>query len=346
MRFIHNILNSRKIFTLKKILSVFLISLFWVLQGCGNAVNLANPYDVFNTSAAYGMGKAHSLSSLSGYSDNIAVIESDIDNDAVYSDLAEAALIVNTSTNTALYSQNAFEQLYPASTTKIMTAYLVLNNCEDLSQITTVSSTALDLEQGSSVCGLSLGDKISIQDLLYGMMLESGNDAANVLAEYVSGSISDFAALMSETALKLGATGTHFTNANGLTDEDHYTTCYDLYLIFNAAINTEGFDDIISTSSYNASYSDINGSAITAEWTSTDRYITGSAASPEGVYVLGGKTGTTSAAGSCLVLLSKNDSGERFISVVLKSNTHDDLYSMMNQLLSLEYVFIPPVSFL
>lgn len=91
----------------------------------------------------------------------------------------------------------------------------------------------------SSKCGLAAGDVLTVRDLLYGLLLVSGNDAANVLAEYYSGSIDKFAEEMNREAKALGATQSHFVNANGLPDDDHYTTIYDMYLIFQAAIQTQ-----------------------------------------------------------------------------------------------------------
>ncbi|MEI3340415.1 MAG: serine hydrolase [Eubacterium sp.] len=134
-----------------------------------------------------------------------------------------------------------YEKRYPASTTKILTAYLALKYGK-LDDTLTVSQDAIyTLMAGSSICGLKPGDKITLEDALYGLMLCSGNDAANVIAEYISGSTEKFADLMNEEAKALGATQSHFVNAHGLPDEDHYTTAYDLYLIFNAAIKNEDF---------------------------------------------------------------------------------------------------------
>nr|MCR4841776.1 D-alanyl-D-alanine carboxypeptidase [Eubacterium sp.] len=162
------------------------------------------------------------------------------------------------------------------------------------------------------------------------------NDAAVALAEYVSGSVSAFAELMNQTATSMGATNSHFVNPNGLTDPDHYTTVYDLYLIFHAALKNQDFYDLITTTEYTAEYHDASGAAVTNSWHSTCRYLSGSTTAPDGVTVLGGKTGTTTAAGSCLVLLSQNSDGDSFISVVLASQTRDNLYILMNQLLSIE----------
>ncbi len=199
----------------------------------------------------------------------------------------------------------------------------------------TVSEDALDaLDAASSVCGLSAGDRIRLEDLLYGLMLASGNDAANVIAEYISGCTEAFADLMNETAAALGATGSHFVNAHGLPDEEHYTTAYDLYLLFNEAVKNDKFLTIISAKSHTASYTDGSGNAVSKTWTNTNGYLAGTYATPDGVSVVGGKTGTTADAGYCLVLYSENAAGNPVISVVLKGNSRSDLYKIMTQILT------------
>lgn len=109
---------------------------------------------------------------------------------------------------------------------------------------------------GSSICGLKPGDQLTLDQALYGLMLCSGNDAANVIAEYISGSTDKFAELMNKEAQALGATQSHFVNPHGLPDDNHYTTAYDLYLIFNAAIKDDRFVNYISTKKYTTSYTD------------------------------------------------------------------------------------------
>ena len=324
--------------TNKKWLSVIVLLCCTVLLcGCGSKVSLSNAYTVYATSASYGLGTDNTTSLLKSFTDHLAVIDGDtIENDAVDASLSEASLIVNLDTNEVASAKNIYEQLYPASTTKILTAYLVLENCDNLDDTLTVSENALNLESGSSVCGFQVGDVVTVRDALYGMMLCSGNEAAVALAEYISGDVDSFATLMNETATKLGATNSHFVNPNGLTDEDHYTTVYDLYIIFQAALENSNFYDIVTATSYTANYTDASGEAVTKEWTSTNRYIAGTETAPDGVTVLGGKTGTTTAAGSCLVLLSENSSGTPFISVVLAAETRDNLYVLMNELLATE----------
>ncbi len=304
------------------------------LGGCGS--NLKNEYDVLNTSSSFGLGENAYLGFAQAFSSDLAVIEDNIYNTAVDDSLSEAALIVCLDDNTVNFSKNCYEQLYPASTTKILTASIVVETCDNLDDTFTISENALDLEYGSSVCGFNAGDTVSVRDALYGLILRSGNEAAIALAEYTSGSVDAFAELMNEKANYTGATLSHFVNPNGLTNEEHYTSAYDLYMIFKNALENEDFYTIITADSYTAEYTDASGSAVNAQWTTTNGYLSGSYSAPDGVTVLGGKTGTTSAAGSCLVLLSESASGKRYISVVLNAASHSDLYTQMTQLLETE----------
>mgnify|MGYP000557905175 FL=1 len=224
--------------------------------------------------------------------------------------------------------------MYPASTTKILTAYLALKY-GNLDDVLTVSSDAVNtLMSGSSICGLKPGDQLTLDQALYGLMLCSGNDAANVIAEYISGSTDKFAELMNKEAQALGATSSHFVNPHGLPDDNHYTTAYDLYLIFNAAIKDDRFVNYISTKKYTTSYTDASGAQVDQVWVNTNGYLKGTYDMPENVTVIGGKTGTTEAAGSCLVLYSENQDKKPYISIVLKGNSKKELYTLMTELLT------------
>jgi D-alanyl-D-alanine carboxypeptidase (penicillin-binding protein 5/6) len=254
--------------------------------------------------------------------------------DDVDADFAESAAVFSIDDQEITYAQNIYEKRYPASTTKILTAYLALKY-GDLNDTITVSEDAINsLPSGSSTCGLQIGDQITLDQLLYGLMLRSGNDAANVIAEYISGSSEAFAELMNQEAISMGATHSHFVNPHGFHDEEHYTTAYDLYLIFNTAITDERFVNYISTKSYQASYLNASGEAVDVLWQNTNGYLKGSYEAPENVVVVGGKTGTTNAAGSCLVLYSLNQDQKPVISIVLKSDSSDHLYTLMTEMLA------------
>ena len=157
---------------------------------------------------------------------------------------ARAAGVLSLDGGTALYQQALTERMNPASTTKVMTAIVALKY-GNLSDLVTVPEEAVITESGSSMAGVVPGDQMSLEDLLYGLMIPSGNDAANAIAVHVGGSIEGFVSMMNQEAARLGATGTHFVNANGLTDPDHYTTAYDLYLMFHEALS---YDCLLYTS--------------------------------------------------------------------------------------------------
>ncbi|MBQ4000548.1 MAG: D-alanyl-D-alanine carboxypeptidase [Oscillospiraceae bacterium] len=268
------------------------------------------------------------------FADGLCVTDSDVDADAIFISATEGALFDINSEN-VVYAKNIFEQRSPASITKIMTALVALKyaNPDDM---VTVTQSAFDIEEASSVCELHLGDRLTLKQLLYGLLIASGNDAAQMIAEYVGGgSISTFVDMMNKEALALGATHTHFMNPHGLTQNDHYTCAYDIYLMLNAAMKYDLFMDIIQRKNYYAEYTDSDGDAYAMTWETTDHYLSGEAAVPGNVIIYGGKTGTTDDAGACLALISKDLYGNPYISVIMHSETKEGLYTEMNQILSL-----------
>lgn len=310
-----------------------LLTASFLLSGCGENTVLENAYDVYNTTSAYEMDASVQEHTVSYFADNLCVAGTDnVLSESVSDGISEAAGLFDTANHEVKFAKNIHERLYPASTTKILTAYIALKY-GDLASTATVTEEELQLEEGSTTCGLSAGDVISLQELLYGLMLCSGNDAANVIADMISGSTEEFANLMNQEALALGATNSHFVNANGLHNEEHYTTVYDMYLIFNAAVQDERFLSLINTQNYTANFTNSAGEAITKEWSTTNKYLKGEEFVPEGVNVIGGKTGTTNDAGYCLVLYSKKGDEIPYISIVFKADSRDNLYHQMTELL-------------
>jgi D-alanyl-D-alanine carboxypeptidase (penicillin-binding protein 5/6) len=300
------------------------------MSGCGSQVAIENPYSVY--SSKLNTYDANALKS-SFYASDLCVTDGiDIGTEKTDSQVAEGAGLFNLTTGEITYSQNIFEKLYPASTTKILTAYIIIRDCS-LSDMVTVSENAVDQPSDSSVCNLKSGDVISVKNLLYGLLLASGNDAAVALAEYHSGSVDAFVEEMNTTAKELGATGSSFMNPNGLPDENHYTTVYDMYLIFKEAVKQNDFLSIIGTEEITVNYLSKNGDAVEKTWTNTNRYMNGKVTVPDGFTVLGGKTGTTNAAGYCLVLYSEKDNGDKFVSIVFKADGRSNLYLLMNEIL-------------
>ena len=164
-------------------------------------------------------------------------------------------------------------------------------------------------------------------------MLPSGNDAGAAIAVHMAGSIEKFADMMNEEARSLGATGTHFVNPHGLNDPEHYTTAYDLYLIFNEALKQPYFRQVIGTTAYTAQYTDADGNPVTQTWKGGNWYMTGERETPEGLTVLGGKTGTTNAAGYCLIMAVQDEAQKEYVSVVMKAGSRPDLYANMTQII-------------
>lgn len=250
---------------------------------------------------------------------------------------ASSVLLVNATKNKVVYAKNIYEKLYPASVTKIVTALVALKygNPDD---IVTISYEASHItEYGAKLCGFNEGDKIKFEKLLYALMVYSGNDAGIAIAEHISGSTGKFAELMNKEMEELGAVGSHFTNPHGLHDDNHYTTAYDLYLVFNKLVSDyPKFTDIINKGSVKVKYKDASGQKKEMDFTSTVKYKINTETAPDGVVVTGGKTGTTQMAGSNLVLYSTGADGDNYISAVMHASDAYSLYDQMNYLLSME----------
>jgi D-alanyl-D-alanine carboxypeptidase (penicillin-binding protein 5/6) len=234
-----------------------------------------------------------------------------------------------------LYGCNLLEQMEPASLTKGNDSALVALQNTPTDQMLTATDAVNITESGAQLAGIRAGDKMTLDQALHILLINSANDAAVMIAENVGGSVDGFTKMMNDEAKKLGATGCHFVNANGLTESDHYVTAYDLYLIFNAATQFELFNQIIAMPEYSTEYYDGQGKAVSLSVKSTDLYVKGSVDAPDNITIIGGKTGTTDAAGHCLILYVKDAPGNPYIAVILNAPTRDDLYKQMNELLSL-----------
>lgn len=323
----------------KRIIYLFFAVCCLTAGGCGEKneeVTFQNAYQIYQTSQKYQLVSVDDTSLHNTYpffGEEYCVSDGEaLGTDQTDSQVAQAAGVFNLETKDVTYCQNIYGRIYPASTTKILTAYIALKY-GDLDSIFQVSANAVDQERDSSVCDLKEGDSLSLRQLLYGLMMRSGNDAAIVIAEGISGSVEEFAKLMNQEAKALGALDSHFVNPNGLHDEEHYTTVYDMYLFFQAAIQMPEFVDLITKKEYTAQYIDVNGNPVEQVWNSTNKYLMGLEDAPGGITVIGGKTGTTNAAGYCLVLLSENKTGQQIISIVMKADCRNNLYYYMNQLL-------------
>ena len=231
---------------------------------------------------------------------------------------AETAVLIDAVSGRVLYDKRKDAHMYPASTTKIMTALLVLETT-DPDESVEVSQNAAS-QEGSSIY-LKAGEKIGIKELLYGMMLRSGNDAAVAAAEAAGGSTEQFAAMMNERAASLGLENTHFVNPSGLQDENHYSSAYDLAMIAREALKNDVFREIAGTRTYQAEREGVDSYKYFYNKNKTVFQYEGAT---------GVKIGYTEAAGRCLVASAKRN-GTELIAVVL--NDHDwfeDAYRLLD----------------
>lgn len=240
---------------------------------------------------------------------------------------SQAAVLMDADTGVVLYEKNMNEQLYPASITKLMTALLAMEALEP-EQVLTVSQTAVNaVPRTSSHIGLLAGERLTVDQALYAIGMESANDAANVLAEAVSGSLEAFAEKMNEKARELGALNTHFTNANGLPDSGHVTTAYDMALITAAALKQEGLATYFSTVNYTLSATNLSSAR---SFANKDRLLPGGQYYYDGVLLA--KTGwTSSAQGTFAAAVRKGQT--TLVAITLKSPLLEDKYKDTHKLL-------------
>lgn len=234
---------------------------------------------------------------------------------------ATSAIVIEASTGHVIYARNPDGPMFPASTTKIMTLLLALER-GGLDEIVTVSENAFNA-QGSTLW-LDTGEKIPLQDLLYGMMMVSANDASVAIAEHIDGSVANFAAHMTQRAKELGATHTNFTNPHGLPDDNHYTSARDLALITLHGLQLPGFEQIVTTTEMSFGWIHDDESKLLR----TENQLLWTYNGCNGV-----KTGYTQRAGRCVVCAAKRN-GIQLISVVL-----DGLYMWNDSIILLDYGF-------
>lgn len=236
---------------------------------------------------------------------------------------ADGGILMDAGSGAILYEKNSREAYYPASITKILTALVILENC-DLDETVTFSNEAVNtLEPGASILGARAGDQLSVRECLYALLLQSANEVANALAEHCSGSIDAFAELMNEKARSLGCTSSNFANPSGLNDENHYTSAYDMALISQAAFSNPTFVEIDSTTYYDVPAGKLKQYPDGWRYYAHHRMLKKN----DSLYydgVIGGKTGYTSLAGNTLVTCAERD-GLKLIAVVL--NGHQTHYS-------------------
>ncbi len=239
---------------------------------------------------------------------------------------ADILLLASLDDGSIIFDKNADVRTAPASLTKIVTAMIVLEKCTDLDAVVTIPAYTIRMFDGmnSSNAGLKPGEEISIMNLMYCLMVKSANEAAAILADYVSGSIGDFVALMNEYVTNLGCKDTHFVNPHGLDEEGQYTTANDLALILRRALNSDYkqkdvFVKITSTQKYTVPTTNLSGERVL----SNTNYLMNSGISDYYCeYASGIKTGTTTNAGHCVVSTASKD-GYSYLGIVLKAPFYD-----------------------
>lgn len=242
---------------------------------------------------------------------------------------AEGAIVIDANSGAVIWGKNINEQYCPASITKLMTALVVLDECSLDEEVTVTHEAVSNLESGASAVGLGEGDKLSVEELLYAMLLRSANDAANVLAYHVSGSIEDFAAEMTANAKEIGCKNTVFRNPSGLTSPENLTTAYDMALIGAECSKTPGFLEIERELSYRVSGDSKYPDGFTVHQEHKMILKNTQYSDPR---VIGGKTGFIKASGNTLVTIAE-DNGLRLVAVVLRDKNPQH-YTDTEQLLN------------
>lgn len=249
---------------------------------------------------------------------------------------AAAAFMIDDTDQKVLYANNVYDRIYPASTTKLLTALVVMKYGNLKDSVTVAKDNAGITTYGAKLCNFKAGDVVTMETLLNCLLVYSGNDAAIAMAEHMYGSEVEFVKKMNEEAALIGATNTHFKNSHGLHDPNHYTTAYDMYLIFKECLKYEEFLPIIKQQIYEASITDKEGKLRRKSYETTNMFLLGTKETPEGVTVFGGKTGSTGDAGDCLILYSTSAEGKAYISAVFKAAGKSSLYNQLAHLLEME----------
>ena len=256
----------------------------------------------------------------------------DATSDATWPDgpsvFADSAIVMEASTGLIIYEKNIDQAHYPASITKIMTAILVLENC-NLSDVVTFSHNAIyDVDLDSSRIGINVGEQLTVQQCLYAMLLESANEVTYALAEQVAGSIPAFADMMNARAKEIGCKNTHFVNPHGLHDDDHYTSAYDMALITKEAMKNATFRKIFNTRTYQIPPTNIQTE--TRYLRNHHRFVLKQDYLYDGC--IGGKTGYTTVAKFTLVSVAKRGDLE-LICIIMHDDSNDHQYKDTQKLL-------------
>lgn len=317
----------------KIVISTLCITL--LMSGCSRKSQPRLTYEGEDGSISSSIGTYVTATSADFLSDSLTVVMEEENNMSDSKITAKSAFMINETKQEVLFATNVYDRIYPASTTKLLTALIVLKYGNLNEEVTVNKDNAGITVPGAKLCNFKAGDKMSLGTLLNCLLVYSGNDAAIAIGEHMYGSEEAFVEKMNEEAALLGATNTHFVNSHGLHNPNHYTTAYDMYLIFRECIQYDEFLPIIKQQKYEAVITGKDSVKRTATYETTNMFLLGTMDVPEGVTVFGGKTGSTSDAGDCLVLLSKTAEDDQCISAVFKANGKTSLYQQLAHLLTL-----------
>lgn len=314
----------------RNLFPVFLLCVILpLLAGCSRTESFAIPYGLSQESRGFSEEDVTAF-----FSENLCVAGDNVNNtDSLFSEKESAALF-SLSRGEVVYAHRMHERMDPASMTKVLTA-LVAIELAPLDTMLTCNDANYVSEKGAQLLDMQKGEKMTLEQALNYLLVFSANDVAVMIADNLCASVEEFVGKMNEKAVSLGATASHFENPHGLTDSGQYVTAYDMYLLFQAAMAHPELREMVAQPSYNTTYFKNDGTEKEAEVTTTNAYIreNSNVKAPEGVRVIGGKTGSTYAAGECLVMLVENSAGEPFIAVCMHAADSNTLYRKMTALL-------------
>ncbi len=274
-----------------------------------------------------------------GYQSVYAVIPDGEDVNAdQFKDDTYAVLLVDNEERVPIVSYNSLRRIYPASTTKLMTALVVCDALYagqfGLEDEITITHDPNITEEGALKSEIKPGCTITVRNLLYGLLMKSYNDYAVILAELVAGDQASFCERMNQKAFEIGATGSHFANPHGLHDDNHYITAYDMYLILQEAEKYDIIREIDSYDSFSYTYTDAEGVICEDDITPTNMFLAGNRALPSNITINSWKTGTTELAGNILAMNVTIDDKE-YSMFVADAVSPDDLYDKYGLLFNL-----------
>ena len=320
VRFINNI-NARLI--------SLLLLLPLVVCACTRKEEFGIPYGISQESRGFSENDVVSF-----FSENLCVAGDDVNNtDGLFTEKESAALF-DLRHGEVVYAHRMHARMDPASMTKVLTA-LVAVELAPLDTMLTCNDKNYVSESGAQLLDMEQGEKMTLEQALHYLLVFSANDVAVMIADNLCDSVDAFIEKMNEKAVSLGATASHFENPHGLTDSGQYVTAYDMYLLFQAAMAHDELRTIVAQSSYNTVYYRSDGTEKEAEVNTTNAFIreNSSFTAPEGITVIGGKTGSTYAAGECIVLLLENENGDAFIAVCMHAADTNTLYRKVTALM-------------